>query len=79
MRERISLSIHSPHASLVGSAAMLQPSPDMRTFRIVMRPMNNAALCTPFILPVERYGIALPQGIDLWSQINIMCHQHRRP
>src|SRR3954469_3903481 len=47
--------------------------------RIAMRPVDDASLRIPFVLTIEDDGIALSQGTDSRSKIDVMRHQQGLP
>jgi hypothetical protein len=62
---------------LIPPAVVLEPTRHVPALRIMMRPVNYAALVVRLILTVEGYRIAVAQGFDPGREINIMGDQQR--
>ena len=57
---------------LVHHAVVLQPTRDVQAIRVMVCPVDDTALCIPFILTIERHSIATLQCFDTGSEVNVM-------
>ncbi len=58
---------------------MFDPTCQMPTRRIMVRPVNDASFGIPFIFPVKGYPVTCVQSVHPRRQVNIVSHQKRLP
>ena len=58
---------------------MFQPTINMATVWVFMRPMDNAALLAPFVFAVKRDGVAFFQAANFRRKVYIVRKQQRLP
>ena len=64
---------------LVATSVVFQPAGSMTTLRIVVRPVDHAALVVPLVLAIESNVIARPQCPDSRRQVDVMRDKQGAP
>ena len=53
------------------------PATYMPAARVMMGPMDHAALCIPNILTIEAYAVSDLEAVDAWGEIDVVGNQER--
>ena len=58
---------------------MLEPAGRVASLRIMVGPVNNAALGISFVNAFERDGVAFANGLDSWRKVDVVGNQQGLP